>query len=987
MRHGPRARRALQTAKPGTCTLKLRGKFILAFLFCGLSPLLLSSVFTHYIAARALDRVVAAARATLEESAKDRLRALIEAKEAQLEDFISTMRSEALTFASVRLLEISIANMGPGFEEYRKSHNHSDEDIARMREDLQKYYEDEFKPEFMKQNEGKEPPIDDYIEGLSANTIAIQHRFFIERDIPEDKGPPPGVDPLAPLEEGPSSGPHAGRGPRPMPRDYASSFGLLDSLLSQAKDRLGYYDLLLVDSDSGTIIYSAERGIDFGANLKSGPLASTGLGACYRAVLASDSPESVVFSDFSPYLPAYGQASSFLGVPIYRQNKRVGAVIFRLNLDHLNRIMGARAGLYDHGAMLLIGPDYLLRSDLPDDKTGRWNVRSAFLRPDNSKISFDTPNGEILQGVFSQGRSGSELLKDFRDNEKVLTAYAPLDILGARWALVAMIRADEAFHSIGRMQDTVDTFTEGMKRTNDVLANIAIVALCVVAYVFARRIARPLGNTVELLKDIAAGEGDRTRRLAVYGRDEVGELALAFNEFMDKLEGVYQRLQREVSERKLAQIEIQNREAYFKALIENAPDVIMIVNPDFSTSYVSPSYERTFGFTLEELVSKPPLEFIHPEEHALLMEKMQETIDHPGVPYVVEFRALRKDGGWRWVQAFGSNQLNDGVVNGVVINMRDITDRRHAEQIMRDYNVTLEREVAERTLELQRKTDDLAKALHNLNATQDQLILNEKMASLGALTAGIAHEIKNPLNFVNNFADVSGELVHELSAEIKKLREAPATADFAEIEELLGDIEGNVKKILEHGRRADSIVRSMLLHSRGVSGQRGQTDINKLLDEYVHLTYHGMRAQDNTFNIEFDLHYDETIGQIEVVPQDISRVFLNILNNACYAAGERTRQKAPGYKPVLTVRTKDLGDSVEIRIRDNGTGIPEEIQRDVFNPFFTTKPAGKGTGLGLSISYDIVVKEHHGELSYESKPGEYTEFVIVLPKKMVAETA
>lgn len=238
---------------------------------------------------------------------------------------------------------------------------------------------------------------------------------------------------------------------------------------------------------------------------------------------------------------------------------------------------------------------------------------------------------------------------------------------------------------------------------------------------------------------------------------------------------------------------------------------------------------------------------------------------------------------------------------------------------------------------------------------------------------------------MNNFADLSGELVHELRQEVQKLRDTPEQADFDEILELLKDIEGNVKKILEHGRRADSIVRSMLLHSRGVSGQRSEVDVNKLLDEYVHLTYHGMRAQDNTFNIEFDLHYDESIGNIEIVPQDVSRVFLNIINNACYATAERMRRKEPGYKPLLSVRTADLGDRVEIRIRDNGTGIPEEIRRDIFNPFFTTKPAGKGTGLGLSISYDIVVKEHHGELSYDSKEGEYTEFIITLPKRMAPE--
>lgn len=968
--------------------MKLRGKFILAFLFCGLTPLLLSTAFGHYIARRAVSNIVENARVALEDTAKDRLLALIAAKQAQLDDFVDTTRSEALTFASVRLLPLSIAAMGPGFEAYRSANQITDEDIAWQRKALHEYYAATFKPEFMEQNEGKEPAIAEYVDGLNRDAVAIQYRFFVEKNIPE------AVDPPAMPRPEPPQGPRP-KGPRPkdpppkqpgppIQMDYAQGFAQLDSLLSQATDRLGYYDLLLVDGETGSVIYTANRGIDFGANLKSGPLADTTLGACFRGVMESESPETAVFADFAPYFPAYGQASSFLGAPIYNDKHRIGAVIFRLNLDHLNRIMSARAGLGERGAMMLIGPDRLLRSDVPGDESAQWNVRNAFMRPENSKISFYTPGGELLDGVLKRNVSGCEVLKDFRDQESVLVAYSPIDIMGATWALVAMIRTDEAFASVAKMRRTADNFMNGMVWAGDLLANAAIVCLIVVAYIFARRISRPLGNTVEILKDMAQGEGDRTRRLAVYGRDEVGELAQAFNEFMDKLEGVYLRLQREVAERKHAQTEIQKREAYFKALIENAPDVIMIVNPDFSTSYISPSYERTFGYTLEELKTQPPLDFVHPEDHAMLQERMQQAIAETKAPEAVEFRVRRKDGGWRWVEAFGSNQLDDGAVNGVVINMRDITDRKHTEQIMRDYNVTLEREVMERTIELQRKTDDLAKALDNLNATQDQLILNEKMASLGALTAGIAHEIKNPLNFVNNFADLTTELVEELNEEIAKLR-AGDTGAQEDVSALLHDIEGNVKKILEHGRRADSIVRSMLLHSRGVSGQRGETDINKLLDEYVHLTYHGMRALDNTFNIDFDLVYDENIGQVQIVPQDISRVFLNILNNACYATNERARRQREGYKPKLTVRTKDLGDRVEIRIRDNGTGIPEDIQQNVFNPFFTTKPAGKGTGLGLSISYDIIVKEHQGEISYESKPDEYTEFLIILPKRMSSD--
>lgn len=945
--------------------MKLRGKFIFAFLFCGLAPLLLNSVSNHYIAGRAMENIVKNGRTALEETTKAHLAGLIDAKEAQLDDYVDSLRSEALTFASVRMLSMALENMGPGFREYRKAQGYTDEDIARQRESLRAHYATEFKSKYLTENEGKEPPIDEYIDALTPETVAMQYRFFIEKDIPQ------------PLESGPNM-PPPGPGPR---NDYSFGFSQLNTFLSQATDRLGYYDLLLVDGDSGVVIYSAAQGVDFGVNLKRGPLENTPLGACFRSIMQASSPETVVFTDFAPYFPAHGQASSFLGVPIYHEGKRLGAVIFRLNLAHLNRIMSVKAGLGETGAMMLIGPDHLLRSDVPGDTSGQWKVRSSFLRPENSRINFQTPDGEVLQKVLEQEESGVQVLDDFRSRARVLTAYSPFDILGQTWALVAMIRTEEAYAPIERMRQNAEDSRNAMGFTSDIVANAALFALYIFAEVFARRISRSLRNTVDILKDMAQGEGDRTRRLVVYGRDEVGELAQAFNDFMDKLEGVYLRLQREVSERKAAQVEIQKREAYFKALIENAPDVIMIINPDLTTAYVSPSYERTLGYTLDELRNRPPLDYIHPDDHDQLQAVLQQGIENPGQPVTMEFRFLHKNGEWRWVQAIGSSQLDDTAVNGIVINMRDITERKRTELIMREYNTTLEREVAERTMEIRSKTEDLALALDNLKSTQDQLILNEKMASLGALTAGIAHEIKNPLNFVNNFADLSTELVDELRQEVEKLRDTPEVADFEEIDVLLGDIQGNVKKILEHGRRADSIVRSMLLHSRGVSGQRGKTDLNKLLDEYVHLTYHGMRAQDNTFNIEFDLHYDDNIGSIELIPQDISRVFLNILNNACYATLQRTKQE-PGYKPRLTVRTKDLGDLVEIRIRDNGTGIPESIRRDIFNPFFTTKPAGQGTGLGLSISYDIVVKEHQGEILCESEPGEYTEFIVRLPKVM-----
>ncbi|MEO8230729.1 MAG: ATP-binding protein [Ignavibacteriota bacterium] len=263
--------------------------------------------------------------------------------------------------------------------------------------------------------------------------------------------------------------------------------------------------------------------------------------------------------------------------------------------------------------------------------------------------------------------------------------------------------------------------------------------------------------------------------------------------------------------------------------------------------------------------------------------------------------------------------------------------------------------------------------LSELKSAQAQLVHSEKMASLGELTAGIAHEIKNPLNFVNNFSEVSNELLDELESELKN-------NNMEEISEIVNELKQNLVRINQHGKRADSIVKGMLLHSRGTSGEKTLTDINDLLDQYVNLAYHGMRAQNKEFNIAIEKDYDKTLEKINIVPQDISRVFLNLINNACYAAFDKKKKEENNFFPTLKVSTKNLKDKVEIKIWDNGNGIPADLLDKIFQPFFTTKPTGEGTGLGLSLSYDIVVKQHSGEIKFESEEGKYTEFIITLPK-------
>jgi signal transduction histidine kinase len=292
----------------------------------------------------------------------------------------------------------------------------------------------------------------------------------------------------------------------------------------------------------------------------------------------------------------------------------------------------------------------------------------------------------------------------------------------------------------------------------------------------------------------------------------------------------------------------------------------------------------------------------------------------------------------------------------------------------------LEKLVAERTAALMEKNEELEAAMTKLKATQSQLIQSEKMASLGELTAGIAHEIQNPLNFVNNFSEVNIELIGELKDEKAK---AKSERDDLIEDDLLNDIAQNLEKINHHGKRADGIVKGMLQHSRSSTGQKEPTDINALADEYLRLAYHGLRAKDKSFNVTLKTEFDESLssenGKINIIPQDMGRVILNLITNAFYAVSERKKQGIEGYEPIVTIRTKKINERLEISVKDNGTGIPPEAIQKIFQPFFTTKPTGQGTGLGLSMSYDIITKGHAGELTMKTLENEGTEFMINIP--------
>jgi signal transduction histidine kinase len=273
--------------------------------------------------------------------------------------------------------------------------------------------------------------------------------------------------------------------------------------------------------------------------------------------------------------------------------------------------------------------------------------------------------------------------------------------------------------------------------------------------------------------------------------------------------------------------------------------------------------------------------------------------------------------------------------------------------------------------EVARQTSEIRTTLENLRSTQTQLIQSEKMASLGELTAGIAHEIQNPLNFVNNFSEVNKELLVELLEEIRK-------GNYDGVKKIAADIAGNEEKISHHGKRADSIVKNMLQHSRSTTTHKEPTDINALANEYLRLTYHGIKAKDKSFNATLKTDLDTTIGNINIIPQDIGRAMLNVINNAFYTVYEKKKMQSDGFEPTVSLVTKKVGENVEIVIADNGNGIPQKVVDKIFQPFFTTKPAGQGTGLGLSLGYDIV-KAHGGDIKVETKEGEGSEFTIQLP--------
>jgi signal transduction histidine kinase len=500
---------------------------------------------------------------------------------------------------------------------------------------------------------------------------------------------------------------------------------------------------------------------------------------------------------------------------------------------------------------------------------------------------------------------------------------------------------------------------------------LGVVALSLISSVLivwlyvGRNIVARLMNPSGIMTAIAGGS--RSIAVPVAGTDEIGAMGRAVEVFRRNAVDLDQllaeraeaatRLERLVEERT---DELAQRQAELSVTFDNMGDGVVMFNEEMRLA--------AWNRNLQEILDLPDSFFAEPRTYRDYIAYLIEHGEFGDVDLDAELhRYVESADRQRRIERTRPDgrvlevRVNPVPGGGFVAIYSDITERKKAEE-----RVRAARDAAEA-------------ALRELKAAQDRLVQTEKLASLGQLTAGIAHEIKNPLNFVNNFSAISVELIDEL-------REALAGAHLdnklrTEISEIADMLQGNLNKVVQHGKRADSIVKNMLLHSRQGSGEHRPIDINALVEESLNLAYHGARAEKQGFNITLERFFDQAAGEVDLFPQEITRVLLNLISNGFYAATKRKADANGGnYEPTLAATTKNLGDSVEIKIRDNGTGIPPEVKEKMFNPFFTTKPAGEGTGLGLSLSHDIIVKQHAGSIEVDTKPGEFTEFRIVLPR-------
>ena len=612
--------------------------------------------------------------------------------------------------------------------------------------------------------------------------------------------------------------------------------------------------------------------------------------------------------------------------------------------------------------------------------------------PDISLVLRNTDMSRLAQVQAAQHGQSGNVPEDFQaatdiQGRQVLTAFAPVTPLG--WTVFVELPVDEAYQPL----------IASIKRTALVLFGALFLA-ALAGMFLARRMVIP----IQALRAGAAriGGGDLAQRISVKTGDEFEALADQFNDMASRLEESYTGLENKVE---LRTRELAQSVGELRALgevtqaVNSTVDLETVLTTIVAKATQLSSTEAGAIYVFDETNKEFHLRATYGLEETVVAEIKDRHIGmgDTAITQAVKSRTplqipdIQHDpkatldiivrAGYRALLIVPLLS-GDEVVGALVVRRKkpgefpkstiELLQTFAAQSVLAIQNARLFERVEARTREL-------GASLEDLRTAQDRLVQTEKLASLGQLTAGIAHEIKNPLNFVNNFSSVSVELIDEL-------RQALAGVKLdgklqTEINEIADMLKGNLDKVVQHGKRADSIVKNMLLHSRQGSGEHRPVDINGIVEESLNLAYHGARAEKPGFNITLQKSFDPAAGAVDLFPQEITRVLLNLISNGFYAATKRKEKVNGGdYEPILAAATKNLGDRVEITIRDNGTGIPPEIKERMFNPFFTTKPAGEGTGLGLSISHDIIVKQHGGSIAVETAFGEFTEFRIILPR-------
>ena len=598
----------------------------------------------------------------------------------------------------------------------------------------------------------------------------------------------------------------------------------------------------------------------------------------------------------------------------------------------------------------------------------------------------DAVRSELSQYEELAGKAVDEYTDDRRIIGNSLLAQARQHSLVADQLLASIVKelTDDAIAARRRVVAEAATATQ----ISEIIIAAAILIGALLTFLVLRSIVLPLRRLTVAMDGLSAGDVAVT--IPEAGPDEIGAMARTLAMFRDTLKELRETLAQFEALRAVGRAVGSTLE------LETVLSIVVARAVEFSRAQVGMIYDydeatREFRFRTSqgaepELIGHLKAEPIRfgegPISAAALSGSPTQVGDLLGEQDVAlpKLDALAQSGYRSLIAAPLLHE--DEIFGGLVVA------RREAGEFSKEIVGLIEAFATQSALavrnakqfEDQRQREhDLRIAHEELKAAQASLVHAEKMASLGQLTAGIAHEIRNPLNFVNNFAGLSNELLEELREAIGG--EADGIDGGADLDELIATLGGNMSKIAEHGRRADSIVTSMLLHSRGGTGERRRTDLNALVDEALNLAFHGARAQDRSFNVTLERDFDPSLTPLEIVPQDITRVLLNLFGNGFYAVKKRRdEQSDSAYQPILRVTTLDLEGQVEIRVRDNGIGMPPEIRAKLFTPFFTTKPTGEGTGLGLSISYDIVVQEHGGTITVDSQPREFTEFTLRLPR-------